>query len=511
MTGRVHRSRDKKSDVEEAPPLHFGHRLRADHIVLGSDLTKGSEGEQACLITYDEYSGCIGAFPQTNRTTENNVAALQKFGGTRAHGKALCSVKSDCASEVTEAVKQLGWLPEPGIPNDPFHNAQLERLIRTIKEGTRATHLKAGFPHSLWPHSIEYFCVAKSITTPVPVHPNDAPRVIAYKEGKTCFEAANGGQPFEGHHVPLGALVYYKPPNHKELPAFSARTFPGIFCGWRLDSGYKFRGVHLVLDYEALRTDQKGCGRPIQVHSTELAVPDTFVFPLYKANVERLSLFRPKAEPPAIESRDALPFEKGAPDPKPRHRKTYVTLERALRFGYTIGCRGCDNIAEGIKHTDACHERFRVLLENEALAKKARAEEKAKATAPRTPSFEASAPPPAVEPGEPVRVPGASNAVSHKAPNRPGKSAAASALEEHELDYWVFDKDKVAWKRLNQWPAPFSTACIHEYLQNALQCPSYRSFSILTIREAKRTPFMLESITSSTAKTGISILVLKSA
>ena len=91
--------------------------------------------------------------------------------------------------------------------------------------------------------------------------------------------------------VPLGALVYYKPPNQKDLPACSARTFPGIFCGWRLDLGYKFRAVHLVLDCEALRTDQKGCGRPSQVRSAELAVPDTFVFPLHQANVEKLSFF----------------------------------------------------------------------------------------------------------------------------------------------------------------------------------------------------------------------------
>ena len=236
MTGRVHRSRTRE-DPEETPPLHYGHRLRVDHIILGQDSTKGSEGEQACLITYDEYSGCVSAFPQTTRTTDNNIAALQKFGGTRAHGKALCAVKSDCAPELTEAVKYLGWLPEPGIPNDPFHNAQLERLVRTIKEGTRAAHLKAGFPHALWPRSIEYFCVARSFTSPVPVHPNDTPTRIAFKEGKTCYEAANGGNAFDGHRIPLGALVYYKPPNHKDLPALQSRTFPGIFCGWRLDSG----------------------------------------------------------------------------------------------------------------------------------------------------------------------------------------------------------------------------------------------------------------------------------
>ena len=87
-------------------PLHFGHMFRVDHIILGSDLSKGSGGEKACLICYDEFSGCY---------IENNVNCLRKFGGTKGHGKALCSVKSDSAQELTEAVKQLGWLPEPGL------------------------------------------------------------------------------------------------------------------------------------------------------------------------------------------------------------------------------------------------------------------------------------------------------------------------------------------------------------------------------------------------------------
>ena len=52
MTQRVHRKRGMLVDPEETPPLHFGHKLRVDHIITGSDLTKGSEGEQACLICY---------------------------------------------------------------------------------------------------------------------------------------------------------------------------------------------------------------------------------------------------------------------------------------------------------------------------------------------------------------------------------------------------------------------------------------------------------------------------
>ena len=99
MTQRVHRGKkgaDKEG--EETPPIHFGHRLRADHIILGSDLTKGSEGEQACFVE---------AFAMTQRTVDHNIQALQKFGGTRAHGKALCVVRSDAAAEITEAVNTL--------------------------------------------------------------------------------------------------------------------------------------------------------------------------------------------------------------------------------------------------------------------------------------------------------------------------------------------------------------------------------------------------------------------
>lgn len=131
---------------------------------------------------------------------------------------------SDSAQELTEAVKQLGWLPELSLPNDPFRNSKLESNIRRVKEGTRAIHLAAGFPHELWPRSVEYFCVAKSFTTLTPIHPNDSDEVKRWKQGLTCYEVANGGEPFEGKRVSLGALVYYKPPHHTNKPAFEART-----------------------------------------------------------------------------------------------------------------------------------------------------------------------------------------------------------------------------------------------------------------------------------------------
>ena len=40
-------------------------------------------------------------------------------------------------AEITEAVKYLGWLPAPGIANDPLHNPKLERLFRSIKDPSK--------------------------------------------------------------------------------------------------------------------------------------------------------------------------------------------------------------------------------------------------------------------------------------------------------------------------------------------------------------------------------------
>ena len=108
----------------------------------------------------------------TSRDTDSNILCLQKFAGTRASPRSSCLVKTDCAQELTKAVEHLGWLSEPGIENDPYHNAKLESLIRRIKEGTRAIHLKSGLPHAFWPRSIEYFVVAHAVTHPCPVHPN---------------------------------------------------------------------------------------------------------------------------------------------------------------------------------------------------------------------------------------------------------------------------------------------------------------------------------------------------
>ena len=136
------------------------------------------------------------------------------------------------------------------------------------------------------------------------------------------------GNHFPGLKIPLGSLVYYKPAQHTNRPAFEARTLPGIFVGWRIDAAFRHRKVHLVLNYENVRLKSKGFGNPIQVHESELVVPENPIFPLFQA--EKAKLEGGSGDLPKIE----IPFEEGKAPPTPsRSRKTYVTLDRAIRFG----------------------------------------------------------------------------------------------------------------------------------------------------------------------------------
>ena len=155
--------------------------------------------------------------------------------------------------------------------------------------------------------------------------------------------------------------------------------------GWRVDAGYHHRDVHLVLDCQNLLSKAKGSGRPIQVYKSDLLEPTegNWVFPLFEAKMNQLELFKTMITHPPKES---LPFEGDPPEPKVFKRRTYVTLERAIKYGVTPGCRGCERIAEGVPHTDECHERFRVCLEEERLAAKAGAAGMRAPPTPRTPA-----------------------------------------------------------------------------------------------------------------------------
>ena len=120
-------------------------------------------------------------------------------------------------------------------------------------------------------------------------------------------------------------------------------------------------------------------------------------------------------------------------------------------------CKGCDRIAEGVRLTDECHARIEKLLEDERLAKAAESKPEPKPASidisPARPLQRKSDQPccaldhgPIVKPLAPlVTVP--------------------KTKDWYDNDYWDFDDEKKAWRRMHVSP---ENGCILRLVEIAL-------------------------------------------
>ena len=121
-----------------------------------------------------------------------------------------------------------------------------------------------------------------------------------------------------------------------------------------------------------------------------------------------------------------------------------MTLERAIKFGKTAGCRGCERIAEGVPHSDECHSRFGRLVEEERVAK-------SESKAPITPASQVL-----------------------PAKSKENMCQANQGSEQFQNDFWKFDADQNAWVRVHH---SFGCPFIWIYLMLGTEgCCSYPAF-----------------------------------
>ena len=135
---------------------------------------------------------------------------------------------------------------------------------------------------------------------------------------------------------------------------------PGLFLGWRIDPGMRYRNVVRVMDYADFRKKRN-------VNAVDVPEPELFVeevppvFPAANATHKSLvdgstleSAAR-RALPDYPLRRVPFPPDSGkAPPPTPRDvksRAAYITVERIIKLGETPGCKAC--LGKGSKHTDA--------------------------------------------------------------------------------------------------------------------------------------------------------------
>ena len=318
----------------------------------GEHAGTGIGGVKAHHVVRDTYSGVRMAYPLSKRDAEAHAKNFRHFVGLKASELATKSiVKCDEAGELEQGASQAGFIPETSLPNRWPHNALLERDVREEKECCRTIHLQSGLPYEFHTHSYPFACLTMSFDRKSPKD-----------EEKTQWEAATKA-PFEGMRLCFGQLMYYrcKAVGKKTLEPNMA---PGLFLGWRIDSGLRYRNVVKVLDYTEYRT--RGNHVVIDVPEVEtyveIGIP---IFPIAHARDKALKEGSPA---PAYDLKEIpFPADGGIASPStpagPKHRSVYITVDRIIKWKETPGCKGCKGMSA--KHTTECRERFSRLVEAE--------------------------------------------------------------------------------------------------------------------------------------------------
>ena len=370
------------------PVTSFGERIATDFIIV----RKLKDGrENVVQVVRDEFSGWLRAYPTANRDTDSVVRNLLAFLGPSYHQPCIMC-KSDQAPEIVAACKRLGFVHEESLENRFPHNAQLERDIRTLEEIARSSHLSAGFEMipDLWTHSVNYAATVLN-----------AFQVPAGKE-ETRHRLATGHD-FDGRKLLLGQLVHYRV-DPSQRGKFDASSRPGLFAGYRYDSGPKsYKNVFFVLDYQRLKDKSPGYELPIAVPTEELWVDDSQdpVLPLRAASEQALATFK-EAQLETVLPLD-LPFASIDGTTSATTRNAYITLERVLKFGPTPSCRACK--FEGGSHTAVCRARFNSLVRADKISKPSKVPPSVSGEVPPTPNPSTPAPSTPVPPTPAVPPP----------------------------------------------------------------------------------------------------------
>ena len=361
--------------------------LTTDSLIMarsGNDAHRTSVSGHTSIHTIrDAWSGMPLAIPVRQRDMGSCFQNLKFFvGPSVANSRPSLLVKSDAAGEITRAVQALGWFSEASLPNTWPHNVQHEGWHATYKGVLRACLLQSGFPLDSWDLAAPFAALSLAVThralllpwetdargAPLPEH--------RAKSLQTCWEAHHDGQPFSCSLFPFGALCYY---HSKEGHPAGPTGVTGLFVGYRLESGLRFRDVLTVIDYE--KTRSRGFRQEFLLNRSisEVVFPEHGpIFPWAEAKAAALRNMSP-VEPLASPAPGPLPFDNPpqdevqslpgvlpapVPPPMPRFQ---ITLDRIIQYGPTDGCDACRHPDINKRHGLECRERFRQLLVKDNL------------------------------------------------------------------------------------------------------------------------------------------------
>jgi hypothetical protein len=211
-------------------PALFGEQLTADHIVAQSLEDQSMDGDRDAVVITDRATGFLDCYPVRSKSAEDAYKAFQEFLGPRVFP---LLVYTDNSQELIRALTDLGVVHEKALPYRPQSNGVAERAVRRVLEGSRSVLLQSGLPPPFWSYACRHFCFAHNIS----MSDGDSPWNRRFAKGH-----------WKGPKIPFGCLVDFLPisPLRSEKPKFGPNAVPGIFLGYVLSPGARWKGQFVV-------------------------------------------------------------------------------------------------------------------------------------------------------------------------------------------------------------------------------------------------------------------------
>jgi hypothetical protein len=261
--------------------------ITADHFVTKDELDQSIDGDKAGIVIKCRGSKWIDLYATKGKNSSEAEAAFADFEGP---WKTIEYFYSDDAPELLSAARARGWTQGTATPGRPETNGAAENAVRQVLEGTR-TALE-------WPFAGKHYCTATNITK---------------VDGKCAYDIRHPNATFTGARLPFGCLIDFKPSPVKEkiVSKFEPRSVPGLFIGWILQPGGKFKGDYLVISLEDMKSLlQKPKNARIFVQRIKEIYhneDEGFIFPLkkqYDENRRNLNVSTPHAAQPRADGDD---------------------------------------------------------------------------------------------------------------------------------------------------------------------------------------------------------------
>ena len=255
------RRRDKR---DRPAPEVFGDEVTADHLIAQADDDQGVHGEETAVVVMDRATRYLGVYPLGSKSADDAMEALQHFSGPTV---AVKQFYSDNAAELIRAAKDLGWPHDTSTPGRPATNGVAERAVKRVVEGTRTLLLHAGLEPKWWPLVARHFCHAFNI------------EVV---DGDSAWQRWHGNRPFPGKQIPFGCLIDFQPIPSKasQEPKFAPKAVPGIFLGYHMLAGGRWKGDYIVVDLRDLDRNPDTAHVHVQrIKEVYIRPDDGFKFP----------------------------------------------------------------------------------------------------------------------------------------------------------------------------------------------------------------------------------------